>query len=130
MVTCFQLIRDFVVLAGELRLAWRLIFAAVMLALLQGSAVGLLFASGMHAGKGSWERFVAVEMIASAVLAMWLFIGSLLSSHKLTWLPELLLTEPVSQYLISRIPCVQSETAENIRHTRGPSSFRSRAGLI
>ncbi len=64
----------------------------------------------MHAGKGFWERLVDVEMIAAAVLAMWLFIGSLLSSHKLTWLPELLLTEPVSHYLISRIPCVHSET--------------------
>jgi len=125
-VTCFQLIRDFVVLAGELRLAWRLIFAAVMLALLQGSAVGLLFASGMHAGKGSWERFVDVEMIASAVLAMWLFIGSLLSSHKLTWLPELLLTVPHIQNTLRSV----RNTAENVRHTRGPSSFRSRAGLI
>ena len=95
--------------------------AVVLLVILEGLSVLFTFLAGQFHGKGGWERFVLIHQNASAVLAMWVFVGSLLSSDKLKLVAGLLLTEPFSQVILSKLPCISPQVVQRVQACADPS---------
>ena len=95
--------------------------AVVLLVILEGLSVLFTFLAGQFQGKGGWERFVLKHQNASAGLAIWVFVGSLLSSDKLTLMAELLLTEPFAQVILSKLPCISPQAVQKVQASADPS---------
>lgn len=100
--------------------------ALVLLFILEGLSVMFTFLAGQHKGKGGWERFVIIHQNAAAVLAIWVFVGSLLSSDKLRLVAGLFLTEPISQSILSRLPCVSPQAVQRMLACAGPNQRQGR----
>lgn len=97
--------------------------AFVLLVILEGLSVTVTILAGQHKGKGGWERFVIIHQNAAAVLAIWVFVGSLLSSDKLRLVAGLFLTEPLSQAILSRLsrlPCISPQAVQRMQACAGP----------
>lgn len=86
----------------------------------------LTFLAGQHKSKGGWERFVIIHQNAAAVLAIWVFVGSLLSSDKLRLVAGLFLTEPISQVILSRLPCISPQAVQRMQACAGPNQRQGR----
>ena len=110
-------------LAGQIHIRARLTVAFVLLVILEGLSVTVTILAGQHKGKGGWERFVIIHQNAAAVLAIWVFVGSLLSSDKLRLVAGLFLTEPLSQAILSRLsrlPCISPQAVQRMQACAGP----------
>ena len=79
------------------------------------------FLAGQFQGKGGWERFVLIHQNVSAGLAIWVFVGSLLSSDKLKLMAGLLLTEPFAQVILSKLPCISPQAVQRVQASADPS---------